>query len=276
MSEDPKRANLPWHSLACIIVMGLGVSCADLARKPAVTESRTFRVMTFNIHHGEGLDGNVDLQRIASVIRQEQADLVALQEVDKGVQRTARRDMPAELAALTGMTCTFSNNFHYLGGEYGNAMLTRFPVLGATNSHYQMLRTNEQRGLLQVTMDVLGRRVVFMNTHIDYRNDDAERLLNVSEIQSLTARNGGIPAILCGDFNDTPGSRVHQRLKEAFDDAWELAGQGKGWTYPAERPRKRIDYIWISKNEKIKVVGARVLASAASDHGALIVELQFE
>ena len=59
--------------------------------------------MTYNIHHGEGLDGRVDTARIAALIKQERADIVALQEVDKGVRRTALRDLTAELASLTGM-----------------------------------------------------------------------------------------------------------------------------------------------------------------------------
>ena len=72
--------------------------------------------MTWNIHHGEGTDGQLDLQRIARVIREAEVDLVALQEVDRGVARTARRDLPAEVAVLTEMSCVFSNNFGYQGG----------------------------------------------------------------------------------------------------------------------------------------------------------------
>ena len=175
---------------------------------------RKFRVMTYNIHHGAGLDRKVDLQRIADLIKQEQADIVALQEVDKGVERTARRDCPAELAALTGMTCVFSNNYHFQGGEYGNAVLTRFPVKRWTNRHYQMLRPGEQRGLLQIVLDVHGRELVFMDTHIDYRGDDTERLQNAAEILEAMKAYSGRPMILCGDFNDTPGSRTHQKLAQ--------------------------------------------------------------
>jgi len=233
-------------------------------------------VMTYNIHHGEGLDGRVDLERIASLIKRERADVVALQEVDKGVQRTSRRDFPAELAVLTGMTCVFSNNFHYQGGEYGNAMLTRFPLLVATNSLYQMLRTNEQRGLLQLTVNVHGREVVFLNTHVDYRRDDSERLRNAEEIQRLTAYHDGTPAVLCGDFNDTPGSRMYQRLRESFEDAWELAGQGDGWSYPAGKPSKRIDYIWISKGSSLECLSAQVAEGDASDHRPVVVELRLK
>jgi endonuclease/exonuclease/phosphatase family metal-dependent hydrolase len=170
----------------------------------------------------------------------------------------------------------FSNNFFYQGGEYGNAVLTRFPVLNATNLHYQMLRTNEQRGLLQVTLEIHGRQVVLMNTHVDYRGDDVERLLNVREIIALAAQPAHTPVILCGDFNDTPGSRVHQRLNETFDDAWELAGQGTGWTFPAGDPRKRIDYVWLSKGARVECVEAHVPESNASDHRPLVVEFRFK
>jgi len=275
VSKILKWAGLDWRRTGYVVTLMLATGC-QTPHQEQVNQSQTFRVMTFNIHHGEGLDGKVDLPRIAALIQQERADLVALQEVDKGVQRTARRDLPTELAALTGLSCVFSNNFHYQGGEYGNAVLTRFPVLSATNSHYQMLRTNEQRGILQLTLEVHGRPLVFMTTHIDYRGEDTERLANVGEIQSLLARHAGRPVVLCGDFNDTPGSRVHERLKGTFDDAWELVGKGAGWTFPASNPRKRIDYVWVSKAGGIEPTRAEVPASDASDHLPLVVEFRFK
>jgi endonuclease/exonuclease/phosphatase family metal-dependent hydrolase len=182
------------------------------------------------------------------------------------VQRTARRDFPAELAALTGMSCVFSNNFHFQGGEYGNAVLTRFPVKHWSNRHYKMLRPGEQRGLLQVVLDVHGRELVFMDTHIDYRSDDTERLLNADELLQAIEPFRGRPMILCGDFNDTPGSRTHQKIAQAFVDAWMAAGTGQGFTIPAEKPRKRIDYIWISKDPLIEALRLWVPESEASDH----------
>jgi len=254
-------------AFARFVLAGLLVLCVAGCQnaRPAAAAS-TFRVMTFNIHHGAGLDGKVDLPRIADLIKREQADIVALQEVDKGVKRTAQRDCPAELAALTGMSCVFSNNFHFQGGEYGNAVLTRFPIKRWTNRHYQMLRPDEQRGLLQVVLDVHGRELVFLNTHIDYRGDDSERLLNAAEIVEAIQPYRGRPMILCGDFNDTPGSRTHQKLAQAFEDAWLIAGKGDGFTIPAEKPRKRIDFIWISKDPSIEALRAWVPESEASDH----------
>lgn len=274
MNKNLNWQRADWRGAACVLAAVLATGCHTTPPEPT-EHSPTFRVLTFNIHHGEGLDGHVDLPRIAEVIQRERADLVALQEVDKGVLRTARRDLSGELAALTGLTCVFSNNYHYQGGEYGNAVLSRFPVLNATNSHYQMLRTNEQRGLLQLTLEVHGRQLIFMNTHLDHRQDDAERLQNVREIQALAKQHTRTPVILCGDFNTTPGSPVHQRLKETFDDAWEMANQTPGWTYPAGNPSKRIDYVWVSRTARVSPVTAHVPASAASDHRPLVVELHY-
>ena len=232
------------------------------------------RVMTYNIHHGEGLDGKVDLARIAELIKQEHSDIVALQEVDKGVARTARRDLTAELAALTGMTGVFSNNFHYQGGEYGNAVLTRFPVKRWSNQHYKMLRVGEQRGILILTLDVHGRELVFMNTHIDSRADDAERWLNVDEIEALEKQHRNQPIILCGDFNDVPGSRVYQRMSETFQDTWAQVGQGNGFGFPANKPTKRIDYLWISKDKALVPLKAWIPESKASDHLPVVAEFE--
>jgi len=266
----PRRAGLALVVLAGLLAAGL----AGCQSAPRAATPKTFRVMTYNIHHGAGVDGRFDLQRIADLIKREQADIVALQEVDKSVRRTARRDFPAELAALTGMTCVFSNNFHFQGGEYGNAVLTRFPVKRWTNRHYKMLRPGEQRGLLQVVLGVHGRELVFMDTHIDYRADDTERLANADELFQAVQPFKGRPMILCGDFNDTPGSRTHQKIAQAFVDAWAAAGTGDGFTIPAQKPRKRIDYIWTSNDSLIEALRLWVPASEASDHLPVVGEFR--
>ncbi len=261
------------NRISCFLVVLLLLGCSHSGKNRSDRQPPLIRVMTYNIHHGEGLDGRVDLPRIAELIKAQRADLVALQEVDKGVARTDRRDLPAELAALTGMTAVFSNNFHFQGGEYGNAVLTRFPLKRWANHHYQMLRAGEQRGVLQLVLDVHGREMVFLNTHIDYRGDDSERWLNVGEIEKIVA-DAKRPVILCGDFNDVPSNRVYRRLSETFNDAWAQAGIGDGFTFPVRTPTKRIDYIWLSKGNWCEPLRAWIPHSEASDHLPLVVELK--
>jgi endonuclease/exonuclease/phosphatase family metal-dependent hydrolase len=258
--------------LACALGLAVFASgCSSVAeQKPT-----TLRVMSYNIHHGEGLDKRVDLERIAAVIKAEKADIVGLQEVDKGVERTARRDMPAELAALTGMTCVFSNNFHHQGGKYGNAVLTRFPVKSWSNRHYKMLRPGEQRGIIQVLMEVEGRPLMFMNTHIDYRGDDSERWENTKEIKELVDAYSDVPTIIVGDFNDYSHSRVYKRLTEFLVDAWTVAGEGDGFTIPANKPNRRIDYIFYTPASPIVPKRVWVPVTEASDHRPVVAELEF-
>ena len=261
-------------SPAGLFLLFLTLFVCSCATSNTTASRRTFRVMTYNIHHGEGRDGKVDLLRIAELIKREGADIVALQEVDKGVARTQKRDLPGELATLTGLTCVFSNNFHYQGGDYGNAVLTRFPIGTWTNIHYQMLRPGEQRGILQLTLCLHGRKLAFLATHIDYRADDSERLLNVQQIATMVKQQTGMPTILCGDFNDAPGSRTHSRTKEILDDTWEMIGAGEGFTYSAEKPHKRIDYIWISKDKSVQPLKIWVPQSEASDHLPVVAEFE--
>jgi endonuclease/exonuclease/phosphatase (EEP) superfamily protein YafD len=85
----------------------------------------------------------------------------------------------------------------------------------------------------------------------------------------------GRPIILCGDFNDTPGSRTCQKIAQAFTDTWTVAGAGDGFTMPAEQPRKRIDYIWLSKDSALEPLKAWVPQSQASDHLPVVAEFRF-
>ena len=260
-------------AMTALIFSIMITGCQSTKRPP---EPVTIRVMTYNIQHGAGFDKKIDLLRTADAINREHPDIVALEEVDKGVKRTDGRDLTAELAAMTGLTGYFSNNFHFDGGLYGNAVLTRFPILQETNTHYRMIRTNEQRGIIQLVLLVHGRKVLFMTTHIDYRGDNAERLLNVGEMKRIIKQYPGLPLILCGDFNDFPGTPVHKAMKETFADTWELIGQGDGLTFPSSTPKDRIDYIWLLPDKSVVPLKAWVPDTQASDHRPFVADVRLQ
>jgi endonuclease/exonuclease/phosphatase family metal-dependent hydrolase len=255
--------------------LALAAGCTTAKHKPE-TASMTLRVMTYNIQHGAGADNKINIIRTADAIKHEKPDIVALEEVDRGVERTARRNQPAELGGLTRMTPYFSNNFHYQGGEYGNAVLTRFPILMSTNTHYHMIRTNEQRGVIQMILDVQGRKILFMTTHIDYRPGNEERLINVAEMKEIVKKYPGLPVIICGDFNDFPNGKVYAAMKEMFADSWQVAGQGNGFTFPSPTPKERIDYIWYSKDGALQPTISWVPDTQASDHRPLVTEFRLK
>ena len=271
-----KRENrlVRWVEFACVALTLITAFACRAAEGD--TNGITLRVMTYNIQHGAGADNKIDFARTAEAINHEHPDIVALQEVDKGVERTSRRDLTAELAALTQMTGYFSNNFHFQGGEYGNAVLTRFPIVMSTNTHYKMIRPKEQRGIIQMILDVHGRQVLFMTTHIDYRGDNTERLLNVDEMKGILKQYPGLPVILCGDFNDFPKTPVHEKMKEALADTWELIGTGDGFTFPSPKPNRRIDYVWIPKDKSIEPLKIWIPDTQASDHRPVVADLKIK
>lgn len=241
---------------------------AVLAQTPV-----TLRVMSYNIHHGEGLDGKLDLERIAKVITDARADLVALQEVDRGVERTQKRDLPAELAKLTGLAVAFEKNIAHQGGEYGNAILSRFPLKRTRNTHLKSFANGEQRGVLQVTLEVNGRDVLFMNTHLDARRDPAEREHSARELGEIVAAAGSVPVFLCGDFNTVPESPAAKTLAGVLTDTWVAIGTGPGFTIPVRKPTRRIDFIWITP-ATIRPRSMQVLSSEASDHLPIVAEFE--
>lgn len=241
----------------------------------AQTPTNTVRVLSYNIHHGEGIDEKLDLERIAQLILDAKADIVGLQEVDKGVERSAKRDLPAELAKLTGMRVHFEKNIPHQGGEYGNAVLTRFPIKSAKNTHLKQLAPGEQRGAQQLVLDVRGREVLFINTHIDYRANPAERALDAEALKQMVAGAGGRPVIMVGDFNAVPTSPFITRVKTFIADAWEIAGKGDGFTIPVKKPTRRIDYVFVSK-ETVTPMRLEVINSIASDHLPLFAEVQLK
>ncbi len=105
----------------------------DRLRRLHVAAQATLRVAAYNIKHCQGMDGVVDLDRVAAVLRALDADAVTLQEIDRGVERTGGVDQAARLGELLGMESVFGDFMPYQGGEYGMAVLSRLPILGSKN-----------------------------------------------------------------------------------------------------------------------------------------------
>ena len=260
----------------CLFFSALGYCLLPGCKSPDITPV-VLRVMTYNIHHAEGLDGKVDLERIANVLRQSNADVIALQEVDKNTERTGSIDMPADLARLTGMNVAFGANLdNFQGGQYGTAILSRFPIESYENHRLKQSREGEQRGVLQAVLKIAQGQLLFICTHLDHTGDPGERLFSETQFADLFARHTGLPALLCGDFNDMPDSELHKRLSKKWTDAWGIAGKGNGFTMSSKNPTRRIDYIWLSGKKNFRVRWMDVPNTEASDHLPLVAEIQFK
>jgi len=259
-----------WKLAACLLLATTATALAD--------EPTRIRVLCYNIHHGAGMDGKVDIERIAKVILSVDPDLVSLQEIDRGVKRSHGIDEPAELGRLTKMTHLFERNIPFQGGDYGNAILSRLPVTGHRNVHLPSHYEGEQRGALVAELtapNAAKTPIRFIATHIDYRGDDAERMDSVKAIEEAAREKPDVPTILAGDLNSLPDSRV----MKAFGENWTRTDDGSDssslFTFPADQPNRQIDYVLVRPAKRWKVVETRVLDEpVASDHRPLLVVLE--
>jgi len=252
-----------------------GLIGIDRARRELVLAEREtssaprLRVLTYNIHHGEGVDRRLDLERIARVIREVAPDVVALQEVDRGAARTGGVDQPQELARLTGMHVVMGENIPLQGGHYGNAVLSRAEILRSRNHLLPCLENGEQRGVLEVEFDwpEPGRTIRLLATHFDHRPDDRERQASAEAVNRLALTQPGQLAILAGDLNATPDSRTLEIVRTV----WTPAQREPLPTIPVDAPARQIDYVLTSPRDAWRTIESRVLPEAvASDHRALL------
>lgn len=244
-----------------------------VTRSGYADEPLRLRVLSYNIHHAEGVDGRLDVERIAGVIRSVSPDLVALQEVEQNTRRTKMVDQTAELGRLTNMKSLFAKNIDFQGGGYGNAVLSRFPIKASRNLTLPNHDQGEQRGAVFVDLEIEGRDelLTFICTHLDHRPNESERLASADairqEINSMESR----PMILAGDLNATPESAV----LISFRKDWMISNDDPLPTIPVDKPKRQIDYVLVRPAQRWKVIETRVLDEAiASDHRAIFSVLE--
>jgi endonuclease/exonuclease/phosphatase family metal-dependent hydrolase len=261
--------------LIAIIIALLAVAPAANRFAPQAAsglKKQPLRVMTYNIHVGVGMDKKLDLQRIADVINGQHPDLVGLQEVDRGVKRTEGKDEIAELAKLTSMQFAYAHNLDYQGGQYGVAILSRFPITAIDHRKYENRREAERRGMIRTEVNVNGRIVNFVTTHLDYQYEDG-RVFETEQLLKFLAGVEG-PLIVSGDFNDEPTGAAYKLVTTDFNDAW-VDGKTKesGLSYPADQVAKRIDYVFTRRSDRIKIRKTWTVVTLGSDHIPVVVDL---
>lgn len=253
------------YTLAAVLPL---LGCSD-----ALAEPLRIRVLSYNIHHAEGVDRKLDVERIAGVIRSVAPDIVALQEVDTKVKRTESVDQAAELARLTKMDVVFGANIPLQGGHYGNAVLSRFPITRHKNHLLPNIDKGEQRGVIEAEIKLPESKqpLLFLATHFDFRPDERERLASAAAINELVAKHPDQPALMAGDLNAPPASKTLQRL----ESMWTPANDKPMATVPVKEPKTQIDYILFRPQSRWKVIEVKVLDEAiASDHRAIFAVLE--
>jgi endonuclease/exonuclease/phosphatase family metal-dependent hydrolase len=233
--------------------------------------SRQIAVLSYNIHHGEGLDGKVDLERIARIIKFARADLVALQEVDVNTKRGGGVDQAKELGRLTGLNAVFGKAIDYENGEYGQAILSRWPISSRSVHVLPQRAGRESRIAVVARIEGDFPGLLFASTHLDHQIEEI-RVEQANALNAIFETNRTARAILAGDFNAVPESRTMAILWKGWEDS---AKEQAKPTIPAGRPTKRIDYVLFRSKERWKVVRTEVLEEPdASDHRPVLSILQ--
>ncbi|MEW6228864.1 MAG: alkaline phosphatase, partial [Bacillota bacterium] len=279
------RLTLPESESEAQSVPGAGPVQQPSRRQGHVPVPRRLTVMTYNIHSGIGADLRLDLDRIADLIKAQGADIVGLCEVDQGTKRSGQVDQARYIAERLGYSYVYGPNYMYGGGAFGNALISRYPVVSSRNHPLPNIHLNEPRGLLEAQIDVDGSTLNVFVTHLDVEYADS-RLAQARAVVEISSRVVG-PKIVMGDFNASPTGTPEiavmlchfndtQQVYRVLVDSTELVKEGLfardylkgGYTYDSYDPARRIDYIFTSFD--IKVVGdagaARTPRTLASDH----------
>lgn len=232
--------------------------------------------MTYNVHRCVGTDGRNSPSRIASVISACNPDVVALQELDAGVSRSARADQAQTIARYLDMTYHFYPSLQVESGFYGNAILSRYPISVIKGGALPTPAGAglEPRGAIWVQLALPGKNLNIINTHLGLRRRErlaqADALVGSDWLAHPLAHG---PFVLCGDLNSVPGYTAHRVLKEALRDVQR--GKRSLKTWPAQYPLLCIDHIFISPTIVVRDVTTfrTPLAKVASDHVPLLAEL---
>lgn len=246
-----RRFLLGFFCIACSIVSTWG-------------EEPRLRVLTYNIHHGEGMDGRIDYKRLAAIITRLKPDVVALQEVDRSTTRSDGVDQLQRLVSLTGMNGEFGRAIYYADGEYGEGILSRFPI-GWAKTHPLPFRPGQEPRVALAALiepDNGLPSFVFVGTHLCHQSETT-RVDQAQHLNALFAEDRQYPVILAGDLNARPDSEPITILKTT------------GWM-DATAPKSVIDYILIRSQDQWEVIDTVVVDDkVASDHPAVLVELRW-
>ena len=242
-------------------------------------EKDTFRIATYNIHKCRGLDGRVRPQRIVEILREIDADLIALQEVWNKNLGPQEANQPLFIAEELKFHYAFGENRQLKGGGYGNAILSRFPFKKQENLDLSQSR-KEERGCLRTDIALTPSQVLHVfNIHLGTAYLERRRQVNrLLESEILTGSEISGPRILLGDFNEWLPGLTLRLLREHFGSVDFRAKLDRRRTYPGAFPLLHLDHIYFDDSLELKQAMAYRTRKAllASDHIPLVADFHLK
>jgi endonuclease/exonuclease/phosphatase family metal-dependent hydrolase len=243
------------------------------------------RVITYNIHRAIGVDRRFRPERVVRVLQHYGADVVLLQEVDEGVPRSREMNLAKELAQAAGYPhFALGHNVSLKKGRYGNATLSRFPIVRERNIELSVAQSWIRRGCQHTTISLEGgkRTLEAFNLHLGL---SARERLQQIELLSRSHEFSGVdehtPMIVGGDFNDWrsllwPTFTNGFGFRCATDS--KTGRRGALATYPSFSPQGGLDRLYY--RGPIRLVSTRrcrlQVSRVASDHLPVIAEFEID
>ena len=223
------------------------------------------RIVTYNIHKARGIDGRVSVKRIADVLTDLNADIVALQEIYAVCD--AHQGQVETIADRLSMNPAFGCTRHHKGRPYGNAILTRWPILESRDMDISW-GPRERRGCIRADIKTPKGTLHVYNIHMGTRYFERRHQVRTFLASRQLHEDLEGPRVLVGDFNEWIKGLTTRMLSEKFESLNLELHVGKRRSYPGFLPLLHLDHIYFERPlhiEKAELVRTR-LATVASDH----------
>jgi len=249
-----KRKNI---TIILIIVLASAITTLYLIQIEWQKKTENIKVMTWNIHKGVGIDNQYDIDRISSEIKNNNPDIIGLQEVEE--------DMVADIADELDMEYFFGSDFD---DDEGNAILSKYPIEEVENLY---LFPDDERSLIKAKIIINSEKWNIFITHLSLRNRE-DNLIQIDYILSKVLKGYTRRVVLIGDFNFGPDSEQYKKILNHENiqlmDTYHYLNEDSGLTFRTNFLFRRIDFIFCSSDLKPTI--SEVVYSFASDHCALV------
>ncbi len=225
------------------------------------------------------MDGRTRVDRIARVIQELRADIIALQEVVRAPNGSPEDDQAAWLhAQLPGFNLAFGENRRHRSGAYGNAILSRYPIVEIDNYDLSW-RGRERRGCLRADVQLPAGNILHVfNVHLGTAFLERRHQGRLLVSASMLGRKVSGPRIVLGDFNEWTRGLATKLLSVHFESLRPKVLMGRARTYPGLIPVLHLDHIYFDRTLRLTKMSLDRSRRAllASDHLPLIADFEVE